>query len=618
MFAVPGWSLSSSDLKRQTSGDTVNNGSTARANAHNDNNESDDGHHQRMGAKKRKQRGDQLSVNEGNLAELWEKIIERKGPNDGKLGPSNRQGPGAKRAERKKKKERREKELSRLVTPKDGAEMGLEANDVPPPKPDGAQDPEKALQNNRRKKKKEDRDGRASSRQAQSEVEVQLAGPVRREVVKQVAQEARAAQEVKLTPLQASMRQKLVSARFRHLNENLYRTSSTDSFKQFQENPDMFEEYHEGFRQQVASWPENPVDGYIRELELRGRQKLQVKKMSKHKKKDAHKNSVVGGVNGTKAGQAHDLEPSQSLRPLPRNRDGICTVADLGCGDARIAQAMEPLSKGLKIQVLSYDLQAGSSTKEYSRFVTQADIANLPLRSGTVDVAIFCLALMGTNWIDFVEEAYRILRWNGELWIAEIKSRFVSPSTSSKSTAGDGAAAKKKSSKKSSAKVTGENNEDIENNKDQAFLDMNLDEDHDSPGNKGKTDLAPFIEVLRKRGFALSSSSSPPASTAHSLSNKAIDLSNKMFVKMEVIKALKPTKGRLSTTNDGASQMTGQRDSYRTGSNMNQAERKGGNEGRMPTKKRKFLDDDTHQAEDIGAGNSLEAAVLKPCLYKVR
>ena len=38
---------------------------------------------------------------------------------------------------------------------------------------------------------------------------------------------------------------------------------------------------------------------------------------------------------------------------------------------------------------------------------------------------------MGTNFLDFIEEAYRILAPNGELWIAEIKSRF-NESTNSK------------------------------------------------------------------------------------------------------------------------------------------------------------------------------------------
>ena len=68
----------------------------------------------------------------------------------------------------------------------------------------------------------------------------------------------------KLTPLQAKMRSKLTSARFRHLNETLYTTSSSAALDLFTSSPDLFAEYHAGFSQQVKdSWPVNPVENYI-------------------------------------------------------------------------------------------------------------------------------------------------------------------------------------------------------------------------------------------------------------------------------------------------------------------------------------------------------------------
>ena len=36
-----------------------------------------------------------------------------------------------------------------------------------------------------------------------------------------------------------------------------------------------------------------------------------------------------------------------------------------------------------------------------------------------VDIAVFCLSLMGENWPDYVTEAKRCLRRNGMLMIAE-------------------------------------------------------------------------------------------------------------------------------------------------------------------------------------------------------
>lgn len=272
-----------------------------------------------------------------------------------------------------------------------------------------------------------------------------------------------------LTPLQQKMRAKLSSARFRHINEILYTTPSAASHSLFASQPEMYSEYHVGFRQQVQVWPENPVDVFVRALQDRSKIKFE----RGHNKKW---NNVEKG-----------------LLALPRDReDGICTVADLGCGDAKIAGAInhqKPRGKG-KVRVLSYDLQA--STPD----VTVADIAHLPLEAESVDIAIFCLALMGTNFLEFVEEAFRILRWRGELWIAEIKSRFNRPT----STKGQVIGGKKK--KKDEDEDEGESIE--------------------PDGKKPDTEtFRPFIEALSRRGFVL---------------RGQVDEGNKMFVRMEFVK----------------------------------------------------------------------------------
>lgn len=41
------------------------------------------------------------------------------------------------------------------------------------------------------------------------------------------------------------------------------------------------------------------------------------------------------------------------------------------------------------------------------------DIANLPIKSEKIDIAIFCLALMGTNYLDFLLEASRCIKNGG-------------------------------------------------------------------------------------------------------------------------------------------------------------------------------------------------------------
>lgn len=49
----------------------------------------------------------------------------------------------------------------------------------------------------------------------------------------------------------------------------------------------------------------------------------------------------------------------------------------------------------------------------------------LPLKSGELDVGIFSLSLMGTNFTQFLREANRVLKPDGRLFIAEVMSRFT-------------------------------------------------------------------------------------------------------------------------------------------------------------------------------------------------
>ncbi|KAI0244186.1 25S rRNA (adenine645-N1)-methyltransferase [Massospora cicadina] len=67
-----------------------------------------------------------------------------------------------------------------------------------------------------------------------------------------------------LTPLQKKLNKKLQGAKFRIINEMLYTMPGDQAFKKFQAEPDMFEEYHTGFRSQVESWPTNPIEAFIK------------------------------------------------------------------------------------------------------------------------------------------------------------------------------------------------------------------------------------------------------------------------------------------------------------------------------------------------------------------
>ena len=48
----------------------------------------------------------------------------------------------------------------------------------------------------------------------------------------------------------------------------------------------------------------------------------------------------------------------------------------------------------------------------------------MPLLDNSLDVVVFSLSLMGTNFPDFLVEANRVLRKDGIVIIAEVLSRF--------------------------------------------------------------------------------------------------------------------------------------------------------------------------------------------------
>uniref|UniRef100_A0A7R9UKT9 Ribosomal RNA-processing protein 8 n=1 Tax=Diacronema lutheri TaxID=2081491 RepID=A0A7R9UKT9_DIALT len=87
-------------------------------------------------------------------------------------------------------------------------------------------------------------------------------------------------------------------------------------------------------------------------------------------------------------------------------------LGDFGCGDAQLAASVPH-------RVHSFDLVAANER------VVACDIAAVPLRDGSLDGAVFCLALMGTNWADFLCEAHRTLKPGGALKIVEVRSRIT-------------------------------------------------------------------------------------------------------------------------------------------------------------------------------------------------
>ncbi|KAF2125214.1 hypothetical protein P153DRAFT_370521 [Dothidotthia symphoricarpi CBS 119687] len=383
-----------------------------------------------------------------------------------------------------------------------------------------------------------------------------------------------------LTPLQKSMRSKLASARFRHMNESLYTKPSAESLDLFKTDPSMFEDYHRGFAQQVEVWPSNPVDSYVTSILSRG--KLRTKDPWKDKKRLAKK------------GPQQDAEPDSTptlplkgdAKPLPRNFKNHCTIADLGCGTASLSYRLQSHLKPLDLTLHSFDL--AKPTGPSASLVTVADICALPLPDNSADVAIFCLALMGTNWLAFIDEAYRILRWRGELWVSEIKSRFGRVDSSKKGAQKNkvpinsiGSLRKKPAKKPKASDAPAEGPQDSAD-------ETELAERVDGQDVKEGTDISAFVEVLRKRGFVLDALPERPGD--------AVDFANKMFVKMQFVKGAQPSRGK-NAKEEGSTGGGG-----------------GARNMKFGIKGKKF----NVVGEDKEVSAEAEGKTLKPCLYKVR
>ncbi|KAL5594689.1 hypothetical protein BROUX41_001605 [Berkeleyomyces rouxiae] len=533
MFAVKGWSVAAGKLKKESlTQAAVNAANVAKA--------AGEPVVPVKKPRKRKRGGveAQPDVNVDNVADLWESVIE------GKTAPTPPVSKKAKKNGAASQEKKTDAAEAAAETPAQTAPAKKQKNKTQsesqsqeekkqqPSKP--ATETKDTKKNKSAKKEHKKKDQQPTQTPPAPAPLAPLAGPA----------------AAKLTPLQRAMRAKLIPARFRHLNETLYTRPSDEALKLFSTTPELFEEYHAGFRQQVEVWPENPVDGYVALVRARA----------------AHRAPYVRrGAKPEKVSYA-----SLAVTPLPRTQ-GTCIMADMGCGDAKLAHTLQAEAEGLRVRVHSFDLHAPTP------LITAADIANVPLEDGAVDVAVFCLALMGTNWLDFIDEAYRILHWKGELWVSEIKSRFgrVGGPAGGAAPGRNVVAHSVGNRKKAAALAKKPSKEDKERQMEGQRKELAIEVDGEMD-QRQETDVSAFVAALQKRGFVL-----------HGEPAEAIDLSNRMFVKMHFIKAAAPVKGKNV-------------DKYGKAANGQQ-------------KKKKWPVGGEGDEEELD-----EDSILKPCVYKLR
>ncbi|KAI5283762.1 25S rRNA (adenine645-N1)-methyltransferase, partial [Ascosphaera aggregata] len=479
MFAVPGWSLPQGSLKRQIAEKSAPASAPAQSSPpEKGSSEAMEKKSSRSSKRKRKQGkiGDDVKVTKANVDEMFRKHI---------------QGEESKLEETDNKQDTKKRKLNEIFPKTEEKKDKTASTELT----DASQEAPKKKKRNRKQKHKQKQQEQEQKHEEGNQQEQQ---PEQRSSAKdatgmQTQPAASIPAPAKLTPLQQNMRNKLLAARFRYLNEQLYTTPSSEAYKLFTENPDFFNEYHAGFTRQVQElWPSNPVDWYIQSIKARAA----VRSQPRDKKNSANKSGIEA---------------------LPRRPNGMCTIADMGCGDAKVAHSLVSQGKKMKLNFYSFDLQSPDS------LVTKADIANLPLADGSCDVAIFCLSLMGTNWISFVEEAWRVLRSDGkgECWVSEVKSRFGK--VSKRKTVPDHSISKRAQKKINNKKNGKDADEEVKD--DEIFA-----ENRQEIVSGADTDISAFVEVFKSRGFVLK--------------HETVDKSNKMFVRMEFVKHGAVTKGK--------------------------------------------------------------------------
>ena len=85
-------------------------------------------------------------------------------------------------------------------------------------------------------------------------------------------------------------------------------------------------------------------------------------------------------------------------------------VADMGCGE-------NLLSKEVTNKVHAFDYVA------INKYVTACDMSSIPLQDNEIDAIVFCLSLMGSNYLDYIKEASRVVKLYGNIFICEPKKK---------------------------------------------------------------------------------------------------------------------------------------------------------------------------------------------------
>ena len=176
--------------------------------------------------------------------------------------------------------------------------------------------------------------------------------------------------------------------------------------------------YHEGYRRQVRSWPVNPLESAAKWITARHEE------WKKRQQRDTHTSVKTTAASNESTGvkkrrqkrgggkRGNDDKDKEAVN----ERKEAFVVADFGCGEAELASRLGTIPS---CTFHSFDLVKANA------HVTRCSMTNVPLEAESVDAAVFCLSLMGTDYGDALLEARRVLCDGGGLFVAEVRSRFA-------------------------------------------------------------------------------------------------------------------------------------------------------------------------------------------------
>ena len=172
---------------------------------------------------------------------------------------------------------------------------------------------------------------------------------------------------VKETPENKKIRTK---SQMEVLHQRYKTLSSTNLNKEFSENKNLWDEYHEMSEQNEESFPKESIP----------------------------RNVIID-----------ELEKQKTKRTK--------TIVDMGCGRAQISKHFTD-KNDTRFKFINYDHVSSGET------VISCDISNTPLENDSVEIVILSLAMWGSNCKSYIAEAHRILESNGLLYIIEATKRW--------------------------------------------------------------------------------------------------------------------------------------------------------------------------------------------------